>query len=782
MLGKLLARGAAATQRQVALAARRPGVAAVRLGEACGTAAATPASTATTATGGLRRQLGTEVGTGDEGRSYATSDLPQDVDEQQQQSQWQHSAASPPAGLQEHEEINEDGESGRRKSWRGDSAAWKSDSNRPRGEWDDRSRGKGLARMTGRDSYRHRRRGERGTPGREGRIYSKASIQYFESVQEMRRAGNWNGVIKAYQQACDDEDVDFTSSMFNITIAALSRSPKWQVSLSILQEMREAEAVPLDTYTFNAALMACVHGRQGKLAFALLQEMLEVGVSPDSFTYSHLVSVCGHEGKWEKALSLIEEMMEAGIRPNCVAYNGAIVACGNAGEADRAVALLDRMRGDGVHVTEGSYSAAIAACGKNGKWERALELMEEMKEGRDNLEPNEYCYNSAISACERAARWEEALTLLREMQQEQLMVTVGTYTHVVKACTNAGEISEARALLSEMRSNGMHVKRATVMMVEKRAERRGGGGRFGGTSPTAVPYLETVASEAERLLSPAWQGDGVDFPRRPSAAAAAADDANAPSKAAAAAAVGPPSPKSARVRNVKQFLLAMGSHSRNRRWAEIVADLDAAMADPRTKVSMRMYEGCLYGLASGGKWEEALAVLEKMQEVGLKPNSSCVTGAIKACGKADPPKWGLALSLLGGLEEPEVWAYVAALTALAKGGQWKASEALMAQMKTSGVEPNLYCYSAFLEACRRAEPPQWQHACSVLAQMKQDETVPPNDVCYKTVIHACQAASETSVAEELLSEMAEAGFALQAEDLRKKPSPSIAAVAECASP
>lgn len=37
----------------------------------------------------------------------------------------------------------------------------------------------------------------------------------------------------------------------------------------------------------------------------------------------------------------------------------------------------------------------------------------------------------------------------------------------------------------------------------------------------------------------------------------------------------------------------------------------------------------------------------------------------------------------------KVWAYVAALTALAKGGQWKASEALMEEMRANGVEPNL---------------------------------------------------------------------------------------------
>lgn len=104
---------------------------------------------------------------------------------------------------------------------------------------------------------------------------------------------------------------------------------------------------------------------------------------------------------------------------------------------------------------------------------------------------------------------------------------------------------------------------------------------------------------------------------------------------------------------------------------------------------MRMYESCLVGLASGGKWVEALAVLERMQGAGLKPNPPCLTAAIKACAKANPPKWGLAISLLQGLDEPWVWAYAAALSALARAGQWKAGAALLEQMRADGVEPNV---------------------------------------------------------------------------------------------
>lgn len=231
--------------------------------------------------------------------------------------------------------------------------------------------------------------------GEQSEGHTSPSRQYAAAVGELRRTGNWIGIIEMYKQACGDLDVNRV--MYNSTIAALARSPRWQVALSVLQEMRDAANVTPDTFTFNAALMACVHGRQGKLALALFREMREAEIAPDRFTYTHLVVVCGHEGKWEAALSLVEEMKAAGLRPNCVTYNAIIVAYGNAGEPERAVGVLETMREEEVQVSEGSWSAAMAACGKAGRWERALDLMQEMKEGRDNLQPNEYCYNAAIS-------------------------------------------------------------------------------------------------------------------------------------------------------------------------------------------------------------------------------------------------------------------------------------------------------------------------------------------------------------------------------------------------
>lgn len=140
---------------------------------------------------------------------------------------------------------------------------------------------------------------------------------------------------------------------------------------------------------------------------------------------------------------------------------------------------------------------------------------------------------------------------------------------------------------------------------------------------------------------------------------------------------------------VKTFLRTVGNHAKSRRWGAIVRELEDVTSDPNTKVSMRMYEGCIAGLATGGRWVEALSVLEMIQGAGLIPAASCVTAAIRACAKASPPRWGLAMSLLRGMKEPNVWAYVAALSCLSKGGQWKTCASLLEEMGEVGLEPNM---------------------------------------------------------------------------------------------
>lgn len=300
------------------------------------------------------------------------------------------------------------------------------------------------------------------------------------------------------------------------------------------------------------------------------------------------------------------------------------------------------------------------------------------------------------------------------MQSADLIVNSAVYTHVIKACTNAGEFSQAESLMDEMREAGVYVKSGTKALVTKQRERRRGQtSRKDFRSPTAnygrtqddcnagfgvEPVFlarEDVGIAATGESSPMGE-ENIAFPRETGEAwEERSQDANGDS-ASAVHTTGQKTTRESAERRVvstrmsaNAFLRCVGVHARHQRWPEIVRELDEAIANPNTKVSRRMYEGCIAGLSIGGRWTEAIGVLEKLQTAGLTPDSRCVTAAIRACARSDPPRWGIAVSLLQGLKKPEVWAYVATLSALAKAGQYKKSESLLEEMPSAGVQPNL---------------------------------------------------------------------------------------------
>lgn len=276
----------------------------------------------------------------------------------------------------------------------------------------------------------------------------------------------------------------------------------------------------------------------------------------------------------------------------------------------------------------------------------------------------------------------EALRLLREMQEAELTIRSGAYTQVIKACLNAGEIKQAEDIMDEMRAGGIHVKSSILTMVNKYRESRSRGRRARSDSDlTPSSWASSIVTRQEqqqqRDMIESGDTNTESEPTAVDRTSCKHSDSLEPSISL--------SPRQA----VREFIKRIGVHSKAKRWNEIGRELEKARLNPEMKVSMRMYESCITGLALGGRWSEAIEVLEKIHEAGLTPNTRCVTEVIRACARSNPPRWGMAMSLLRGLKEPDVWAYVATLSALSKGGQWKTTVSLLEGMQGIGLEPNL---------------------------------------------------------------------------------------------
>lgn len=69
----------------------------------------------------------------------------------------------------------------------------------------------------------------------------------------------------------------------------------------------------------------------------------------------------------------------------------------------------------------------------------------------------------------------------------------------------------------------------------------------------------------------------------------------------------------------------------------------------RLKMTSFMYNACISHMATCGRWQEALRVLDIMRAADFPPDEFCVTAAITACGKAGRWRESLDVSDLAGV-------------------------------------------------------------------------------------------------------------------------------------
>lgn len=114
-----------------------------------------------------------------------------------------------------------------------------------------------------------------------------------------------------------------------------------------------------------------------------------------------------------------------------------------------------------------------------------------------------------------------------------------------------------------------------------------------------------------------------------------------------------------------------------------------AIDNPAAKVTMLMYEAGIKSAARGGLLDEAMNVLGWIRKAGLRPSSTCLVWAIRACGRAPVVNVPLALALLKEMDPPDIWGYSAALSTCARGGQWETNLSLLEAMPSAGLRANV---------------------------------------------------------------------------------------------
>jgi pentatricopeptide repeat protein len=95
------------------------------------------------------------------------------------------------------------------------------------------------------------------------------------------------------------------------------------------------------------------------------------------------------------------------------------------------------------------------------------------------------------------------------------------------------------------------------------------------------------------------------------------------------------------------------------------------------------------------------------------------------------------------------------ISAYGRSRDWKRAIGLLDEMKSAGVDPDVFSYSAAIAACEKAG--RWEEALALLDAMRA-AGVPPNEVSFNSAISACAKGGAWERALRLVDEMRAAGL------------------------
>ena len=143
-----------------------------------------------------------------------------------------------------------------------------------------------------------------------------------------------------------------------------------------------------------------------------------------------------------------------------------------------------------------------------------------------------------------------------------------------------------------------------------------------------------------------------------------------------------------------------------------------------------------------------------IEALGSLDTAKEITMAMAAWGRAREPQ--RALALLEEMQsrglEPNVIAFNVAISACEKGKQSERALELLDEMQTRGVQPDVISFSAAMSACVKSG--QSERALALLEEMKS-RGVEPDVIIYSAAISACEACGERETAARLYADAVE---------------------------
>ncbi|CAK0853134.1 unnamed protein product, partial [Prorocentrum cordatum] len=259
--------------------------------------------------------------------------------------------------------------------------------------------------------------------------------------------GAYAGIINAYAQAGQPEEAS-----------------QWI-------HKAESQGVELDAVMYNILINAWAEVGNLDEALIVLDKQRRRGVDLSIYTYNSIMKAYVTAGKVEDAAALLHNMSsEAGVRPNSLSYNTVIHGFAKAGDVKRVKQLTNRMRAAGVEPDAMFYGSVGTILWKAGKKRDVAQLVELMGipeevggkfSFRGPFRPNRYASQIAVQAYQEFFRIEELrswLGYIRDNWDEQKPEHILQWGPLIRGCSVAGWPDLANEWNTRMLADGFEPK------------------------------------------------------------------------------------------------------------------------------------------------------------------------------------------------------------------------------------------------------------------------------------------------------------------------------------
>lgn len=429
----------------------------------------------------------------------------------------------------------------------------------------------------------------------------------------------WEKALNLQQESVINSDQDLPLQTYEGLVSALSRNQKWReiVRLVRFMESRTNSTQP-SIRLYRDVIECCASCRQADLAS---QVLLSCKLVPTTGMFETVIAALCQQLQWRRAMGLLDYMERLGVSKSRRLYNALLTSCARAKEPAQAKALLVRMRKrDMIRPNIVSFNSVMAACVGARQWKDALSILDQAHR-EPGVTPDLYTYTNAIRACAKGRQTSRALTLLEVVKDKGFDVDAYCYTAAIEAC----DWRKALNLLQEMEDNGV--------------------------APTAVTFSVVIKA----------CGSGGQWEKA----------------------------------------LELLDKMRNLDMKPNLFVYNAAITAV-AKASKRMNKGS--ETTAGKLYNEIHRLLQQMREDDIEPDGFSYSSAISCCGSEG--MWEEAMALMnlmqqgGPKTQPNKVAYTAAITSCAKAKQTDKAIRLFQQMKDQGLSPDIVAYNALFAALR----------------------------------------------------------------------------------